>query len=114
MRSTDFTIIATAPTQLYTLSLHDALPICVAIARHLRDLRYAVDRDALSADRSGIRVCARIAAAVGDARDRVDVGRQRVRRIACNGEAALRKRVRAVRQLPLRKYVQYETGDHLS
>src|SRR5690349_23552940 len=79
MRSTDFTIIATAPTQLYTLSLHDALPICVAIARHLRDLRYAVDRDALSADRPGIRVCARIAAAVGDARERVDVGRQRVR-----------------------------------
>src|SRR5207302_10632140 len=31
-RSLPFSFTATAPTEIYTLSLHDALPICMAIA----------------------------------------------------------------------------------
>src|SRR5690606_41022337 len=66
-------LCSTAPpsTEVYTLSLHDALPICAAEAAGRRvanpsrlDRGHAVDRRARDGERRGINCIARIAVAV--------------------------------------------------
>src|SRR5437763_10870689 len=54
----DFVFIYPAPTELYTLSLHDALPICVNIVARVRWL-------AVPLLRGGIQRCVRAAQRIG-------------------------------------------------
>src|SRR5205807_8396537 len=61
-----FFFTATATTEIYTLSLHDALPISVGLRAHLQDLEGHLARPDHAVQRTGRRA-ARPPAAIGPA-----------------------------------------------